>query len=455
MKSDLASLLARASRITWRMEEANGETVVFYQLADGEAAEGTLHSRLSAHRPLGLVLTREPRHLLHVPYHVVPPNQWAGVLASACDQFFPLPAGMKIIGVTGTNGKTTTVDLVLQLLEGAGLKGFSLGTLGVRSMGTTLDEFGMTTPGQLELRRQLHRHGQGADFVAMEVSSHALDQDRLHGLRLTAAAWTSFTQDHLDYHGSMEAYAAAKEKIFGLLLPGASLYVPAGQTLLSERLAKKRGFKQAPQLPANFLSSLPPFFRSRFNRENLECALAIASELGVSPDIKACARLLPPPGRFHVREWDRRTVIVDFAHTPDAVENVLKAAREAFPGRVLVALFGCGGDRDRSKRPLMGAAAARGADRLVLTSDNPRTEDPMAIIDDIIGGLPPGTSYSVEPDRPKAVRSALAALREGEVLVMAGKGHEDYIQVGAVKHPYSDVAELEAHIKRVTKEGHG
>jgi UDP-N-acetylmuramoyl-L-alanyl-D-glutamate--2,6-diaminopimelate ligase len=358
-----------------------------------------------------------------------------------CDRFHPLPS-VPLFGVTGTNGKTTTVELLLQLARMGGKRGVSIGTLGVRDADGEREDFGMTTPGYLQLRQLLHRHAPRTDFFVMEASSHALDQDRLYGLLLAGAAWTSFTRDHLDYHGDMESYARAKEKIFDKLAPGACVYVPSTQTDLLHRLRGRTGLRPA-TLPSVAEDRLPLYFRTSFNRENLACAWGLAEGLGVTAAAVDWEQLRPPPGRFHVREWQGRIAVVDFAHTADAIDNVCRAIKESFPRHRLVVLFGCGGDRDRGKRPLMGAAAAKWADRIVVTSDNPRSEDPQQIIADIRGGLSGHADVQEEPDRRRAVRSALASLADGEILLMAGKGHENTIQIGERKIPYSDIEELE------------
>jgi UDP-N-acetylmuramoyl-L-alanyl-D-glutamate--2,6-diaminopimelate ligase len=443
------SLLKEIKQLDWRLENSTSEQIVAYQLAQGETALSKLKERLQKNKPGILLLNRDPGEELGCPLWIAKPGVWPKILDYLCHQFFPLPAGLRLLAVTGTNGKTTTADLVLQLGEAAGLRGFSIGTLGVRRKGETLEEFGLTTPGQIQLRQLLSHYGNKSDFAVVEASSHALDQERVYGLLFEAAAWTSFTQDHLDYHASMDEYFKAKEKIFNYIKPNGLVFAPAGQVELTQRLSSKNNFRVVPGFSTEQQKILPVFFRARFNEENLSSALALVGQLGVDTSKVAFAKLLPPPGRFYIREWDGRTAIVDFAHTPDALENILSAVKEAFPQHHLIGLFGCGGDRDRTKRPLMGQAVAKFCNEVVVTSDNPRTENPEQIIQDIVKGIGSAASLVIEVDRPTAVRSVLAKLRAGDVLVMAGKGHEDYILKGTTKVPYSDIAELDGYIARV------
>ncbi len=444
-----ADLLKKIKQLDWRLENATSEQIVAYQLAPGDSALIKLKERLQKKKPGILLVSRDPGEELGCPIWIARLDAWAEILDHLCHHFFPIPSGLRMLAVTGTNGKTTTADLVLQMGEAAGLRGFSIGTLGVRREGKTIEEFGLTTPGQVQLRQMLSHYGANADFVVMEASSHALEQERVFGLKFEAAAWTSFTQDHLDYHGTMDAYFKSKEKIFEYLKPNGFVFVPASQDELVKRLASRKNVRPVAGFTQEQQETLPVFFLARFNEENLSSALALIGQLGVDTSQVEFSKLLPPPGRFYIREWEGRTAIVDFAHTPDALENILRAVKDAFPKQRLIGLFGCGGDRDRTKRPLMGQAAAKFCDEIVVTSDNPRTENPEQIIQDIVKGISATAVLVIEEDRPTAVRGILAKLRAGDVLVMAGKGHEDYILKGTTKVPYSDIAELDGFIARV------
>ncbi len=446
LKSGDIARLSSIKRLDWRIEKAASDVLIAYQLADGADSLQKLQTRLKSVKPGLLLVSRDPGVELGCPTWIAHEKAWPQLLHTLCNQYFPLPSKLKLLAVTGTNGKTTTADLVLQLGIAAGLKGFSIGTLGVRRESGTVEEFGLTTPGQIQLRQMLAHYGATADFVVMEASSHALEQERVYGLSFESAAWTNLTQDHLDYHGTMEAYFKSKERIFNYVSKTGFVFVPSTQQDLLTRLSKQSRLKQVEPLSTESRKELPVFFKARFNEENLLCAIKLIETLGVVVKSTYLKVLQPPPGRFYIREWKGKTAIVDFAHTPDALENILRAVKETFLNHNIIVLFGCGGDRDRTKRPLMGKIAAQFANELIVTSDNPRTEDPERIIQDIVDGVGQHPSLSREVDRPTAVRTALARLQTGDVLVMAGKGHEDYILKGTIKVPYSDIAELDGHI---------
>ena len=336
-----------------------------------------------------------------------------------------------LAGVTGTNGKTTTVRLAAGLLRAAGLDAVEIGTL----TGT------LTTPEATDLQRILSESAdRGASAAVVEVSSHGLAQHRVDGCRFGVAAFTNLGHDHLDYHGSMDGYFRAKARLFtGELAESAVVdvtgpwgrrlveAVPPGMPLVTvdqrdidvlEADARSSVFRWRDQVV-----TLP--LPGAFNRANAVLAAEIALLLGLSPDTAAAglAGAAPVEGRFEpVDAGQDFAVIVDYAHTPDGLGAVLHAARSLTGGRLTV-VFGAGGDRDRAKRPEMGATAERLADRVIVTSDNPRSEDPQQIIDDIIEGMARAPDMS-DPDRRKALRHAVATARRGDAVVIAGKGHE-------------------------------
>lgn len=440
--------------LEWRLEKANLETVVVYQLNEGDESFRRLSERLKKFVPALLVLSREPLEKTGVPTIVIKNGAWSQCLFELCQLFYPYPKHLKILAITGTNGKTTTADLVLQLGEQVGMKGFSIGTLGVRQKGRTIEEFGLTTPGQVQLNQLIHKYGAHADFLVMEASSHALQQERVYGLEFASAAWTSFTQDHLDYHKSMEDYFAAKCLIVRSIAFGGFLFVPEGQLDLRDRLKNISQLRVSVGLSESERKQLSIFFRTKFNEENLVCAISLIETLGVQREKLSLAQLNPPPGRFYIREWDERTAVVDFAHTPDALENIMKAIRETFPSKELLVLFGCGGDRDRKKRPLMAQAVERWAHKIIVTSDNPRTENPIQIMQDIMTGISDKSKVIQQVERPVAVRDTLKSLKKNQVLLLAGKGHEDYIIIGTTKVPYSDIEELDKFVSQQQGNSH-
>jgi UDP-N-acetylmuramoyl-L-alanyl-D-glutamate--2,6-diaminopimelate ligase len=411
---------------------------------------------------------------------VVPDSRLA--LARAAARLFGEPGrALRLAGVTGTNGKTTVAWLVEACLREAGVPAGLLGTVTYRWPGAERPA-PYTTPGAVELQALLaEMRRAGAQAAVLEVSSHALDQERVAGLAFRSAGFTNLTRDHLDYHGSLESYFQAKRRLFAeLLVPGgvAALNAedPAGARIAEELSRAGRasvwrygarpgcelaadqlraglfGIEATFSTPAGRLPVRSPLVGAH-NVENLLCAAGVALGLGLEP--AAVARGLSscrgPPGRMERLEAGGVAAFVDYAHTDDALARVMAALRALGPRR-LVVVFGCGGDRDRGKRPLMGEAVGRAADLAVVTSDNPRGEDPLAIIGEILPGLaragaaPVGAAearagragYAVVPDRREAIGLALAAARPGDAVLIAGKGHEDYQIVGAERRHFDD-----------------
>jgi UDP-N-acetylmuramoyl-L-alanyl-D-glutamate--2,6-diaminopimelate ligase len=350
-----------------------------------------------------------------------------------------------VVGVTGTNGKTTTVHLIAAILSATGMVTEVLGTL----------RGGRTTPEAPALQEALARARED-DFqaVAMEVSSHALAQHRVDGTRFAAAVFTNLSADHLDYHRTMEEYFRAKARLFepsftdvavididttyGRLLADSvrlPVVVRSGAStvdVLSVGLADSsfRWRDQIVRLPLG----------GRFNVANAVLAADTTAALDVAPSeiAAALATVTPVPGRFErIDEGQPFTVLVDYAHTPDGLKRVLEAAREVVGGRRVLVMFGCGGDRDATKRPMMGAEAEAGADLVVVTSDNPRHEDPQVIVDAVLRGMNE-RPYAVELDRRQAIALALEAATEADVVVIAGKGHEATQQIGDTYIPFDD-----------------
>jgi UDP-N-acetylmuramoyl-L-alanyl-D-glutamate--2,6-diaminopimelate ligase len=380
---------------------------------------------------------------------VVPDTRRA--LSQLAAAFYGFPSsGLAVVGITGTNGKTTTTHLIDAVLGAGGIVAGRIGTLGAEFAGATwmLEN---TTPLAPELQGLLaEMRERGAEAVVMEVSSHALALDRVADVGFAVGVLTNVTRDHLDFHPSFEAYAAAKRSLFDLAaVPVLNLDDGYGRRWAAElgaagRAPRTYGFAvdaQARACDVEIRSDGSRFsvggqaFRlglpGRFNVSNALAALCVARELGV-PDAlcaQALAGVESVPGRMERISVDGIDVIVDYAHTPDALDSVLRAAREGVRGRLLT-VFGCGGDRDRGKRPEMGRIAIELADRTFVTSDNPRTEDPRAIVEGILAGIPQGASVVVELDRRTAIRRAVAEAAPGDVVLIAGKGHETYQIVG-------------------------
>lgn len=440
--NDHISKLLTARDIHWRTQDSTPESVLFYKIAEDQKNIDLFYKRIADTKFAWLVVNRQ---IPQLPANtiVIEEDNWPQVQNEILNKLYPLPK-LKLIAITGTNGKTTTTDLVLQLGHLMGKKGLSVGTLGVREYNKTILDFGLTSPSFIDLRKFLFTYGSDKDFCVMEASSHALVQERLYGLEFDAAGWLSFSQDHLDYHQNMDEYFRAKSLIFRKLKPQAKLFVPKEQHELYQKLKKT---SDKTECAAEITGSLPLFFKTRFNQNNLEVAVSLVEQAfhqQVSVDFN---QILPPDGRFYIRPYKTNFIVVDFAHTPDALENICQGIRETFPGYNLKVLFGCGGDRDRSKRPKMGAVVDTFADEVYVTSDNPRSEDPEQIISDILKGMK-GKKIQTITERPKAVKVAFSELKDKEVLLLAGKGHEDYILIHGVKHPYSDIREVDEFIAR-------
>ncbi|MCY2960732.1 MAG: UDP-N-acetylmuramoyl-L-alanyl-D-glutamate--2,6-diaminopimelate ligase [Planctomycetota bacterium] len=396
--------------------------------------------------------------------------------------------GMFVAGVTGTNGKTTTAHLIGHLLKAAGRRPAVLGTAGNRLADGNLVTATHTTPDAPELQRLIARHRDlGGDAIAMEVSSHALDQERTAGLDFDVAIFTNLTRDHLDYHGDLESYARAKQRLFESLRAGSTAVVNADEPA-SERMsaaargrnaevvtysARLRGDLCASQLRSSLRGThlilhgmgisrtrlwLP--LAGRFNVENALAAAACALVSGASPSsiLEGLANAPSAPGRLELVPTNGRgfTVLVDYAHSEDALENVCRTLRQSLAapdadepapatasatnGRLIV-VFGAGGDRDKGKRAPMGRVVNDFADLAIVTSDNPRSEDPARILTDIVAGMEPARARRiVESDRRRAIEIACGEARSGDVVLIAGKGHETTQTIGNEVHSFDDRA---------------
>jgi UDP-N-acetylmuramoyl-L-alanyl-D-glutamate--2,6-diaminopimelate ligase len=377
---------------------------------------------------------------------------------------------LTLIGVTGTNGKTSTVYLLHAILSEAGHPCGKITTVSQTWPGHAIPS-SRTTPEAWEIQNLFtDMRGAGCSHVVMEVSSHALDQHRTGSAKFAGALFTNLTGDHLDYHGTMEDYFAAKRLLFAQhLAPDAALAIhlddPYGRRLAAEfDGAHTFTFGEDPacrcRIKAMHFDPLGTELKlsldghaltlrsgliGRHNALNLAGAAALAHGLGISHGIirRALARPIAIPGRleaFHTAEGV--SVFVDYAHTDDALAHVLQTLRGLGAGGRIIVVFGCGGDRDRSKRPRMGAVAAKRADRVILTSDNPRTENPMAILCDIQTGIPDGVEYRAVADRRAAIRTAIAEAQPGDLVLVAGKGHENHQEVNGEKLPFDDREEV-------------
>ena len=423
----------------------------------GEATDGHSFAAAAVAAGARAVLTEHPVTEAVAQVLVDDSRVAAGPLASAV---FDHPSeAMTVVGVTGTNGKTTTTHLLASIFEAAG---WPVGVIGTLSGAKT-------TPEAPELQTILaEMRATGTKAVAMEVSSHALALRRVDGTRFAAAVFTNLGRDHLDLHESEERYFAAKSRLFEpaftnlgvvnlddvhgrLLADAASIRIvgygvaDAGDLVVDASSHRYRWRRRDVVVPLG----------GRFNVANSLAAATTAEALGIDHEtiVAGLAAVRPVPGRFEAIDAGQPFhVVVDYAHTPDGLKEVLSSAREAVPGGRVLVVFGCGGDRDAEKRAMMGAIAAELADVVVVTSDNPRSEDPQTIIDAVLGGVPGDYRRSVtsEPDRRTAIEVALGAARPGDMVVIAGKGHEATQTIGATVVPFDDRVVARELLERLT-----
>ena len=437
------------------MDSRTVAPATLFACVPGRAVDGHLFAATAVASGAVALLVERPLDL-PVPQIVVPSvRRVVGLVASVV---YGQPSeAMTVVGVTGTNGKTTTVAMLAGVLSAAGLAAASLGTL----------TQARTTPEAPELQARLAElRGGGHGAVAMEVSSHALDQYRVEGVRFAAAVLTNVTQDHLDYHGTMEAYFEAKARLFQPGRTGIAVVNrddPWGRRLLDDLRGRGAppvvtfGIDDAEDLDLRAASfrwrgrEITLRLQGRFNVLNALAAATCTEALGIPAGTVAAglASVDRVRGRFEVVDAGQDfTVIVDYAHTPDGLVQALGAARELTDGRLIV-VFGAGGDRDHEKRPLMGEVAGRLADIVIVTSDNPRYEDPGAIIEAVVTGIGPRDGVLVEVDRARAIESALAAAGPGDVVVVAGKGHETGQEVAGVIRPFDDILVVRQALGRI------
>jgi len=471
---DVPSVLLNHLRIDSRLV-SQGD--VFIALP-GSKTDGNLYIQQALENGAALVLTSKgafaDKRVLVLP-------RLSELLPDLAASFYGKPQQhLLLVGVTGTNGKSSVTSFIAQLAEQLGVKSAVVGTLGYGAW-QHLTPLNNTTPHFIDLQRIFAEFvASGVRLVAMEVSSHALVQQRVAGLHFAAAVFTNLSRDHLDYHGSMQAYADAK----------AQLFVPEQSTLAIINVSDDTGCAyakscQVPVYPYGLTEDCTQFTHAlsyqdsapnqttthcqvsydgqsfalqlgllgEFNVQNALAAISCLHALGqpLSLLIQAAASLKPVAGRMEQYTLKTGvTVVVDYAHTPDALKQTLIALR-AHCANHLRCVFGCGGDRDKGKRPLMGQIAEQLADHVILTSDNPRTEDPLSILQDIAAGMHPQGNYTLEPDRRLAIKLALVEAQSGDIILVAGKGHETEQIIGTTAHVYDErayvqqlVAEMES-----------
>ena len=421
---------------------------------------------------LVVVTAKKPEQ--DIPYVLVRSDRLA--LALLGTNFYSRPAeSMTMIGVTGTNGKTSTTWLLKQVLEQA--KGAKVGLIGTMEnyIGNQVFPTERTTPESIELQELFARmRDAGCTYAVMEVSSHALELDRVGGITFDVAAFTNLTEDHLDFHKTMEAYCDAKAILFRRCrravvngddpwtpriladcnVPVISATVGGDGSLRAENVELRANGVSFVAICGEERVAIQVGIPGKFTVRNVLSVLGIALQLGISLEesakvlatvggVKGRVEVVPTPGQEY-------TVLIDYAHTPDGLENVLSSVKNVCKGR-LIAVFGCGGDRDPIKRPIMGKIGVDIADLAIITSDNPRTEDPAAIIRDIVAGLGDAKNYEVVENRPNAIKYAMDIAKKDDIIVLAGKGHETYQEIMGVKQHLDEREVVAEHLVEMRK----
>ena len=429
----------------------------------GARTDGHAHAAEAVKNGAIALMVTQPIKDIPVPQLLVSDDRAAMALLTRAYYGFA-DESLKLVGITGTKGKTTTSYLVKAVLERSGFKCGLIGTTG-NMIGDSWTDSTLTTPDPIELHRTLRMMADaGCDYVVMEVSAHALSMHRLEGLVFEAGCFTNLSQDHLDFFSDMEAYYQAKKSFFtsgGVKNAAICIDDAHAQDLLSSILVPRISFGIA--LDADIFArdidihkdgvtfslvlwnerQYPVRLRlmGMFNVYNALAAAAISLSLGAAPETicTALESVASVPGRAEVLDTHTAyKVILDYSHSPDAMENILTAVREFTRGRVII-VFGCGGDRDHAKRPIMGAVAGKLADISILTSDNPRNEDPMEILSAVEQGIKPtGSAYEVIENRREAIRHAMRIAEEGDVVLLAGKGHETYQEIHGIRRPFDE-----------------
>ena len=440
----------------------------------GSVADGHQYIPDALRRGAGIIICNSSHTVESTDVTVVGVPDTKAALKVILPMLYPKAMEVRMVGITGTNGKTTTTYLIESVLNNAGIASGVIGTINTRYIGKEITST-LTTPGPVDLFEMLNMMRlAGVQACVMEVSSHALDQDRIAGLTFEYALFTNLTQDHLDYHKDMETYFLAKKRLFDVYLCGKAILniddtygirlagiLPGAITYGFHKDALIRPLSMDNSADGLTLTITTPAgeicirsnLKGEMNAYNIMAAIGACHAMGIPNEgiTKGIEALKGVPGRMEsVENSNNLNIIVDYAHTPDALNTVLKNARQFTKGRLLT-VFGCGGDRDKTKRPIMGSIAVGLADLAIITSDNPRTEEPESIIEDILKGIPDRTKIIAEPDRGKAICQAIRSMAVDDSLLIAGKGHEDYQIIGTRKISFDD----RECVRRCLKEVYG
>jgi UDP-N-acetylmuramoyl-L-alanyl-D-glutamate--2,6-diaminopimelate ligase len=425
--TNLLEKIKKAKSLEWKTQDCSVGSVLFYYFPEetGERLR-KFKEEISKIKFKLCIVNSKFDNLDNI--HSVSKSEWFEILEESCNHFYPLKEACRI-GITGTNGKTTTTDILRQLIYSKGKDVLTVGTLGVWLNNEKKNDFGLTTPNYIDLRKSLSMHSY--DYLVVEASSHALVQNRFNSIEFDYGIWTSFSQDHLDYHKTIENYFEAKLTIFSKTKE--KVFVFEDNNYLDKMKSEKLEIVRRQNLETK------EYFNISYNRSNLLLALALLEKELITFNKDELEKLEATPGRFNLYIKNKKMVVIDFAHTPDALLNIGLELRKMYPDKKIITVMGCGGDRDKTKRPLMGKTCSEFSDHVYVTSDNPRTEDPMEIMKDIEAGIQ-GNNYTLILDRKEAIKNSLE--QRDSIVLIAGKGHENYIDQGGVKTYYSDEEEV-------------
>lgn len=417
--------------IQWKSQDCTKDDILFYKINKLDThSQDLFEKRVAKASYKKCLVNKSINSTFEVT--VVEEDDWLKLQKEICDILYPF-SNMKSVCVTGTNGKTTTVDLIRQCAVDLNLNILTIGTLGVYKNTKLLENFGLTSPNYIDFRKVIHKYASDIDLLAVELSSHALVQERYYRFTFDLGIWTNFSQDHLDYHKTMDEYFTAKAKVFDVV-DEVVLILGSETNILNQAQSDKiKKVKTITNLESEFL-------QIEYNKKNLSLALECLNHFRYDVENINVNELIAPPGRYNVTAYGSGFVIVDFAHTPDALENICKEIRKTYKDKKLITIFGCGGNRDKEKRPLMAKKASLYSHFLYITSDNPRNESPDVIIGDIEKGA--DVNYQTILDRKQAIVKAMKNWKN-EIILIAGKGHENYIESNGIKIPYSDQAVID------------
>lgn len=414
--------------------------ILFLKNSDAEKVSKIVSDHVDKDMDCFIVTTKTFSGIENYSHIILNHEEFENNKKEMINKFYP-EKKLKYVGVTGTNGKTTTSWLLSELARLQSKKPLYIGTVGSYYCGNkVISEFSTTTPSMLDLRRLISSINDDIDLVILEVSSHALEQGRLNEISLEACSWTNLTQDHLDFHKTMSAYFEAKCKIKEMLKDKGEMFFNKSQKSLYDRVDYKFKSISSDLTSYDFNTvDCPIFFKIGYNKENFELALSMYKSLFNSINTQSISlkEINLPAGRFEELAKDNTLFVIDYAHTPDALKKLLHEIKINSNGRNVICVVGCGGNRDALKRPLMAKAASENVFMTILTTDNPRDEDPLLILEDMKSGVV--GQFEIICDRKEAIkRSYSIAKKSNAIVVIAGKGHEEYQEVKGVRHFFSD-----------------